>query len=93
MFIHLGGDTVVRLKDVVMILNFDLDSDSTVTEEFLLSCQSKQQVVYISEETPKTVVITENKVYYSPISSTTLKRRAMQIPVFETGMEIEMSGN
>jgi len=88
LFIHLGGDTVVSLKDVIVILNFDLDGHLTVTQEFLAYCQSKRQVVYISEETPKTVIVTKDKVYYSPISSITLKRRAMLTPGFENGIEI-----
>lgn len=92
MFIHLGGDTVISLKDVIVILNFDVDGELTDTEEFLIACQSKRQAVYISEETPKSVVVTNNKVYYSPISSITLKRRAMLTPVFDNGLEVEING-
>lgn len=93
MFIHLGGDTVISLKDIIVILNFDLESDSEITQEFLTTCQSKLQIVPISDEAPKTVVVTEDKVYYSPISSITLKRRATLPPVLDHGMEFDMHGD
>ena len=35
----------------------------------------------IGDEQPKSIVVTTNKVYYSPVSSSTLKRRTTRLYV------------
>jgi len=35
----------------------------------------------IGDEEPKSIVVTTDKVYYSPVSSATLKRRTTRLPV------------
>ncbi|MFB4161500.1 extracellular matrix regulator RemB [Geomicrobium sp. JSM 1781026] len=77
MFLHLGGYAVIQSKDVVAILNYDEKDTSLHTDNFLAHVP-KEDVVHISEEGTKSVVITDTKVFYSPISSVTLKRRAVQ---------------
>ncbi|PYZ96265.1 DUF370 domain-containing protein [Alteribacter lacisalsi] len=76
MFIHLGGDTVIRSKDVVAILDHQSRGMSQDNEEFLTEHGRRKKVTEISADTIKSVVITEGQVYLSPISSLTLKRRA-----------------
>lgn len=77
MFIHLGGDEVILSKDVVAILNYD-SNDETTTEQ-LLSSYNQENVVAIGEDMTKSVVVTVDKIYLSPISSLTLKRRAQAV--------------
>ncbi|WP_018923297.1 extracellular matrix regulator RemB [Salsuginibacillus kocurii] len=88
MFIHLGGDEVIRSKDVIAILDYDSNEADGITVEFL-QAKSKQDVIIISEDLTKSVVVTESYVYYSPISSLTLKRRAQVISEFEDYTENE----
>ncbi|MFB4163647.1 extracellular matrix regulator RemB [Alteribacillus sp. JSM 102045] len=82
MFIHLGGDTVIRSKDVVAILDQDTHDSSSITRQFL-SSQENSDVVEISKELTKSVVVTIDRVYLSPISSLTLRRRAQVVSEFE----------
>lgn len=83
MFIHLGGDIVIRSRDVVAILDQNSHDSSTITREFL-SAQEEDGVIPISEEQVKSVVVTmDNKVYLSPISSLTLKRRSQVVAEFD----------
>ncbi|WP_209125228.1 extracellular matrix regulator RemB [Alkalihalobacillus sp. BA299] len=84
MFIHLGGDTVIRSKDVVAILNSDMKESSGITKEFINAHYKANYVIQISEEITKSIVITKEKVYYSPISSVTLKRRAQVVSELES---------
>ncbi|WP_158738370.1 extracellular matrix regulator RemB [Alteribacillus sp. YIM 98480] len=82
MFIHLGGDTVIRSKDVVAILDQDTHDSSSITKQFLSSHENRD-VIEISKELTKSVVVTIDRVYLSPISSLTLRRRAQVVSEFE----------
>ncbi|MRX74007.1 DUF370 domain-containing protein [Bacillus lacus] len=74
MYIHLGENFILPSKEVVMILDCQSLEDSQIAQEFL-SKQSKQSVK-LSEMKPKSVVITKGKIYFSPLTSSTLKKRA-----------------
>ncbi|MFT9849404.1 extracellular matrix regulator RemB [Aneurinibacillus sp. REN35] len=76
MFIHLGGETVVRAKDVVTILDFHMKQSSKITRQFLQKAEESGRIVALDNEQTKSYVVTKDKVYCSPISSLTLKRRA-----------------
>lgn len=80
MFLHLGGDTVVNLKDVIAIMDLDVTSTSKITREFLTVAEEEGFVVNVSEDLPKSYVLTEidhkSKLFISPISSSTLLKRA-----------------
>ncbi|UOE94147.1 extracellular matrix/biofilm biosynthesis regulator RemA family protein [Alkalihalobacillus sp. LMS39] len=87
MFIHLGGDTVIRSKDVIAILNSDMKDSSGITKEFLQAHKKESNVQEISQEIVKSIVVTMDKIYYSPISSVTLKRRALAVTELESFVE------
>lgn len=80
MYVHLGGDTVVLQKDIVAILDLELTSISKITREFLHVAEEEGFVVNVSEDLPKSYIITEydneSRVYISPISAATLLKRA-----------------
>lgn len=76
MFIHLGGDTVIRSKDIIAILDKQVKETSEITESFLnFQTEGKQEEKKKMDMT-KAIVITTDQIYFSPISSGTLKRRA-----------------
>lgn len=80
MFLHLGSDVVVNMADVIAILDLDVTSTSKITREFLAVAEDEGFVVNVSEDLPKSFVITEidkkSRVFVSPISSATLLKRA-----------------
>ncbi|MBF7081368.1 DUF370 domain-containing protein [Desulfallas sp. Bu1-1] len=77
MFLHLGGDVIVPKKDIIAILDIRSKS-SAVTKEFLEIASDEGFIVNISKPgNEKTYVITNNEIYLSPISCTTLKKRAL----------------
>ena len=80
MFLHLGGDTVVALKDVIAIFDLDITSISKITREFLHVAEEEGFVINVSEDLPKSYVLAEtnreSRVYVSPISAATLLNRA-----------------
>lgn len=75
----MGGDTVIRSKDVVTILDYHVEETSEITKEFLQSHSNDKKIEIISIDTTKSIVIASDKIYYSPIASVTLKRRAQAI--------------
>lgn len=80
MFIHLGGDVVVPLKDIIAIMDIESSSISQNTREFLQTADDEGFIQKISKDTPKSFILSEryNKtvIYLSPISSVTLYKRA-----------------
>lgn len=80
MFLHLGGDTAVALRDVIAILDIESTTISRDTKEFLRTQEEEGFVTSVSDDIPKTFVVTESKngikVYLSPISSATLQKRS-----------------
>ncbi len=83
MYVHLGGDTVVLQKDIIAIFDLELTSISKITREFLHVAEEEGFVVNVSEDLPKSYILTESdnesKVYISPISAATLLKRANNI--------------
>ena len=76
MFIHLGGETLVSTKNIIIILNHENNTKENTTSEFLKKIQGKAKIVKLEGDSYKAVVITDNTVYLSPISSMTLKKRS-----------------
>ena len=80
MFLHLGQDTVVSTASIVGIFDLDNTSYSAITRSFLKSSSEKKHVYNVSEELPKSFVLTcengETRVYISQISTATLLKRA-----------------
>ena len=83
MFLHLGGDVVIPMKNVIAILDIETTTLSRDTREFLKIAEEEGFIKAISNDLPKTFIITEtdkkSKIYLSPISSVTLQKRAVFI--------------
>jgi len=77
MFIHIGGDVVVRTKEVIAIIDLNhVDYHNKKAYAFMNEAEKSKEVIRLSNDDVKSFVITTDKVYYSPISSLTLKKRA-----------------
>lgn len=80
MYLHLGGEISVKIKNIVAIMDLETTSVSKITKDFLKFAQRSNSVINVNEELPKSYVLTsknnETRVYVSPISSQTLLKRA-----------------
>ena len=76
MYIHLGSDTTVLKKSVISIINLEEEpvSGKTVTS-FVRNEDEQGRLQYLSEELPKTVVITDEGTFVSSLSSQVLYKR------------------
>ncbi|SDJ25504.1 extracellular matrix regulator RemB [Natribacillus halophilus] len=80
MFVHIGGYTVIRSKDIIAILNYDVHESSSLTQQYLASLHENEIVKAANDDdATKSLVITSEKLYHSPISSTTLRRRSQTL--------------
>jgi len=81
MFLHLGSDVVVPGKEVLGI--FDLETFSEkFSAKFLNNISFKMPVEKIGEEPYKSLVLTRQKIFLTPISSLTLKKRWENLELF-----------
>ena len=81
MFLHLGADVVVNVKNIIAIMDMDTSSNSKITREYLKHAEKSNGVINVSfEDLPKSYVVTEHegemKVYLSSFSSKLLINRA-----------------
>ena len=80
MYLHLGQDTVVPMKEIIGIFDMDNTTVSKNTRDFLAEAQKSGKVFNVSSELPKTFVVCRDAqgnetVYISQISAATLRGR------------------
>ncbi|MGI6467687.1 MAG: DUF370 domain-containing protein [Syntrophomonadaceae bacterium] len=76
MYIHLGNNYIISAPSIIAILNYE-PPVSTDVRDIVEIARMEKNLVSISEKgKEKAVVICDQKVYLSPISSTTLYKRA-----------------
>jgi extracellular matrix regulatory protein B len=76
MYLHIGEDILVHTDEIVAILDKKLLDSSPILAEFL---QQKADItIHLTEKSIKSIVVTTKHVYYSPLASVTLTKRAQQ---------------
>ena len=76
MFVHLGGDITVTDTDIAAVIDLDTcPSSSKDMSNFLKAEEESMRIENIDGDIPKTIVITSNKTYVSPLSSLVLLKR------------------
>lgn len=80
MYLHLGQDTVIKMKNIVGIFDLETTTISNETRRLLSKSQKENKVVNVSMEMPKSFVLCCDKfknitVYITQISSSTLLKR------------------
>ncbi|MBO2527663.1 MAG: DUF370 domain-containing protein [Clostridiales bacterium] len=80
MYISIGADFAVRDRSVIGIFDLDNASWSKHTRLFLREAEQQGEVVAITEELPKSFVLTEefglNRVYLTQFNSAALEKRS-----------------
>src|SRR5690625_6117941 len=75
MFIHIGNNNAIRSRDIVSIIDYDVIKSSSILEEMIQN-KKENKMVKGPRENAKSVIITDDKVYYSSLSVSTLKKRS-----------------
>ena len=84
MFLHIGNDVAVYIKEVIAV--FDMESTTVMhdSREFLKMCEEEGFLYDVAPgEMPKSIIITEEDgrsfVYVSPIAASTIRKRSNQV--------------
>lgn len=79
MYLSIGSDFAVRQKSILGIFDLDNSSYSKHTRNFLAQAEQQGEVITISQDLPKSFVLTEefgmNRIYLTQFSSNALEKR------------------
>jgi len=77
MYLYLGGDRAVALRELIGIFDLDTVTVSGHSRDFLRQAQRQGQVHDAGggHDLPKSFVLTEKGVVLSPLNSVTLQKR------------------
>lgn len=76
MYLHLGADITLPLEEVLCIIDLRNIARLPVNKTFIRQAEKDKQLRRVGpDEEMKTMILTPETVYLSPISSATLKKR------------------
>lgn len=89
MYLHLGADYMVKHSDIIAIFNLHHE-ESHVYENYIERYKNKYEIIDATEgELCCSLVLTEDKLYLSTISSVTLQKRVEDNVLLEFDMSQE----
>lgn len=77
MYLHIGADYQLNIKHIVAILDIDnLTRDrNQISLEFLDKLEKDNKLIVVSVDLPRSLILTKNAAYLSPIAPSTLLSR------------------
>ena len=79
MYLHVGGDYLVRKDKIIGIFDIENTSISKHPREFFKVSEKNTKVITVSFDLPRSFILDdEEKIYISPISPQTLLKRMSQ---------------
>lgn len=80
MYLHVGNNENIRIRDIIGIFDADTATVSSVTKKYLSAADAARAVDFVSEEIPKSFVVYktrtgEYRVCFSQLSSASLSGR------------------
>ena len=78
MYLHVGNNKNVRIRDIIGIFDADTATVSAITKKYLSDADHKRSVEFASEEIPKSFVLYRNRekkgyaVCFSQLSTASL---------------------
>ena len=61
MYLHLGGEYVIKEEEVIGIFDLDTSTVSKHTRKFLNKKEKEKKVINVSYELPKSFILVENQ--------------------------------
>ncbi len=76
MYIHIGGDYSIPDKMILGIFDFDnMMAENSDSLKFLQNAEKMGIVENVSFDIPRSVIVAVDRVYISPISARTIRKR------------------
>ena len=79
MFLHLGENTVITDREVIGIFDMDTSTVNKATRDYLKKAEQDGRVEYVNYDLPKSFIVTDHKLYVSPINTATLNKRSKSV--------------
>ena len=80
MFLHIGIDKIIPFSNVIAILDVKISKLSINDQYFKKAYKNKNiKIIDVSENNPKSFIVTDKEIYFSAISSQTLKKRTLKL--------------
>jgi regulator of extracellular matrix RemA (YlzA/DUF370 family) len=76
MFIHLGEDILIKSNEVIAIFDYNLVEEDDINRSFVDRCLEEKKLIDVGEKSTKSIIVTDDYIYFSPFSPTTLKKRS-----------------
>ncbi|MGI5920328.1 MAG: extracellular matrix regulator RemB [Syntrophomonadaceae bacterium] len=77
MYIHLGNNIITSSKNIIAIVNIEPPVSVDLQDIIEIAKQDKKCITVSKKEKEKSLIITDDNIYLSPISSTTLYKRGL----------------
>ncbi|MCJ7843495.1 DUF370 domain-containing protein [Lederbergia sp. NSJ-179] len=77
MYVHAGEDVMIRSNEIIAILEKETVEYSLEIQNFLK--HKEDLIMNLSNGDFKSLIITEPHIYFSPIASSTLKKRLLNV--------------
>lgn len=75
MYLNIGEDFVLKTEDITGIFDLDKTTVNKATRDFLAKAQKENRVILTSYDLPKSFIIVKEKIYLSPLNTSTLLKR------------------
>jgi regulator of extracellular matrix RemA (YlzA/DUF370 family) len=76
-YIHLGNNFITSSKNIIAILNIEPPVSDDLLDIIEIAKQEKKCINISTKEKEKSLIITDDNIYISPISSITLYKRGL----------------
>lgn len=76
MYLYLGSDVIIPKSEVIGIFDIENITVDRYMKDYLTFWQKKGKIYYVSLDMPKSVILANDTVYISNVSSDTLKKRS-----------------
>ena len=80
MYLHIGNEQILRKEDIIGIFDIENASVSKFTKEFLSRSKQEGQVVSVTADLPKSIIVWERngerRLYLSQLAPATLRKRS-----------------
>lgn len=74
-YLHIGNNYSVDVREIIGIFDMDNTTVTGCTKKLLDNAEKNKKIFLATYELPKTFILTNDKVYLSQLSASTLKKR------------------
>jgi len=74
MYIYIGSSEIIKTENIICVLDYQLMQSSSKFKKFIKQRKNKIHVIGDKKDI-KSIIITDDELYYSPLSTITLKKR------------------